>query len=317
MAVSLIVLVFIESQDPAGSLPVMLMQRAAEEGLGARASVSVRPVAPGTPDDVLLDLARQQAAGVVARVVWRNPQHLAARLDVTLMEDGRTISRPLIFQRSDPPHERWRALGLVLASTLGKALEIPFAEPASNAPAASLMAGDSPVPAPPRWALDAAAQGSFGIGGTAARAGGSIGVRWLHSRRVGFRLGAHARFGDMNAAQATMLTLAASAGVIWEVRRPPADRGLGFSLRADALVLYETMSHLSSDDAARVRQARVLPGGSLTAELRWSLSPTLALVFAAGPEVAWGTTRVYVGNVEVGDVSPLRATIQAGLIAGF
>lgn len=317
--VSLIILVFIETQDPGNLLPEVL-ERAAEQALGSRASVSVRAIQPATPDALLLSQGHEQGAWAVARVTWRDPRRLEARLDVTLLEDGRKLSEPLTFERSDPSVERWRALGLVLASTLNKDAEAhggalsPEALPLSELSAARR----SPPPEPAqRWALDAAVEGGIAIGGTGAVAGGSLGLRWLRFSRVGFRLGMRARFGEMAEAQAAIVTVAGAAGVVLDALTPRADRHLGFALRADALLLYETMAHLSPDDAARVRQSRLLPGVSVAAELRWSLSPTLALLLAAGPEVAWGTTRVYVGDTEVGHLSPLRAAVQAGLVASF
>jgi hypothetical protein len=40
-------------------------------------------------------------------------------------------------------------------------------------------------------------------------------------------------------------------------------------------------------------------------------------LLAAGPEVAWGTTRVFVRQTEVAHLSPVRVAVQAGLVASF
>jgi hypothetical protein len=147
--------------------------------------------------------------------------------------------------------------------------------------------------------------------------GGTIGLRRLASRRVGVRVGLRARFGDLNEAQAALLALAGTVGAFFDLLSPRGDSRLGLGLRVDAMLLYETLAHLSPDDAARVRQSRLLPGGSAVAEIRWSLSPTLALLLAGGPEVAWGTTRVFVRETEVAHLSAMRVAVQAGLVASF
>ena len=41
---------------------------------------------------------------------------------------------------------------------------------------------------------------------------------------------------------------------------PSAERRFGLAVRADALLLYQSLSHLSRDDVAPVRSGRFLPG---------------------------------------------------------
>jgi hypothetical protein len=82
-------------------------------------------------------------------------------------------------------------------------------------------------------------------------------------------------------------------------------------------LLYESISHLSSDDPEPVRRGRLVPGASVVAELYWSLSPAVSLLLAAGPEVAFGTTHVFVHQSEVAELGPLRLVIQAGVLASF
>ena len=64
--------------------------------------------------------------------------------------------------------------------------------------------------------------------------------------------------------------------------RPAGRRGpFRLGVRADALLLYESLSHLSSDDPEPVRRGRLVPGATALAEARWSLSPSVALFAAA------------------------------------
>jgi len=124
------------------------------------------------------------------------------------------------------------------------------------------------------------------------------------------------RFDDMDAADATVVTLAGTAGLIFQLPRPHWER-VAFAVRLDALLLYQAMTRVSPESLSPAKQWRLVPGASLLAEMRWSLSPTVAVVFAAGPEAAAGTTHVFVKNVHVGELPPLRAVVQAGLVAGF
>src|SRR5581483_604065 len=166
--------------------------------------------------------------------------------------------------------------------------------------------------AAPRWALDAAAEGGLAIGGSGSGAGGALGLRWQALRRVGLRLGVAGRFGQIGQAHATMMTFSAAGGVIASVLEPRPDRRLALALRADALLLYETLSHFSSDNDQPVRQGRLVPGATVMAELRWSLGTAAALLLAAGPEVVFGTTRVFVHDAEVTTLAPVRAVVLGG-----
>jgi hypothetical protein len=317
--VSLIILVFIEAQDPAPDL-IAVLERTAEDALGPRTSVSVRPIVSDIPDSALIEIGHARRAWAVARVAWRGAQGLKARIDITLLDEGRSLSQPLTFEGSDPARERWRALGLVLASTLTKDAESHRGEARPDAaPMPALTLSPVPVPSSPQpgWGLDAAAEGGFPVDGAGTGAGGTLGLRWLAGGYAGLRAGVRARFSGVDAAQATMLGLAATLGGIFDLMHVGTDRRLVLAARADVMLLYEALSHLSPDDAARVRQARLLPGASALAEVRWSLSPTLALSLAAGPEVAFGTTRVFVHETEVNRLSPLRVVVQGGLVASF
>jgi hypothetical protein len=316
--VTLFVLVFVESQAPGMSFPAML-ERSAQEALGPRALVSARPMPVGATDETLISLGREEGASAVARISWRDVDALNAGVEITVVADGIRTTQRLIFEGHDPPQERWRALGLILASALAKDLENRGAHMGGSSPAdlatdTRSASGSSSVG--PRWALDAAVANGFAIGGAGGGSGGTVGLRWLRFRRVGFRLGMLGRFDDMDAANATVVTLAGSAGVIFELPRPHWER-IAFAVRLDALLLYQAMTRVSLDAPTPAKQSRLVPGASLLAEMRWSLSPTLAVVLAAGPEAAAGSTHVFVRNQEVGQLPPLRAVVQAGLVAGF
>ena len=317
--IALIILVFVEAQDVSTPLAEAL-ERAAAEALGSGATVSVRPVDRATTHEALLAEGRQAGALAIARVSWAGARHVNARVELTIVATDHTVAEPLTFDESDPLPERGRALGLVVASLLKPEAGRVVADTrgAARVPDAATAAVAPPVPAAARlWALDAAVEGGVALGGVGSGAGGAVGVRWLRYRRVGFRIGGRARFGEVAEAQAALMTFAASAGAMLSLREPGDGRRLGVSLRADALLLYESLSHLSSDDPEAVRRGRLLPGAALLAEARWSLSPAVALLLAIGPEVAFGTTRVFVRDSEVAELARLRVTIQAGLVASY
>jgi hypothetical protein len=317
-SIAFVILVFVEAQDAATALSGALSQ-AAEEVLGPRATVSVRAIEPATPAPALIAAGQQEKVQAVARISWVGADRLEARLEVTVIATGRTAAQPVSFEPSDPLAERGRALGLVLASLLRPeaSAEAPPPPPAP-APARVAITAAPPAPAPPRsWAIDAAAEGGFALGGSGSGGGGTVGVRWSPFRRLGFRIGARARFGEVSSAAATSYELAGSAGVVLGVVEPAAGDHFSLGLRAEGLLIYELLSRVSSSDSQPVRQGRLLPGASLVAEARWLIGPSVALMLAAGPEVAFGTTRVLVRQVEVADLAPVRVIVQGGLVASF
>ncbi len=315
---TLIVLVFVESQDPGTSFPTVL-ERAAQEALGPRARVSTRPMPAGATDETLVRVGREEGASAVARIIWRDADTLSSGVEISVLADGKRTTQRLIFEGHDPPQERWRSLGLILASALAKDLDNHGVTSSRSSPAdiaTDARSAASPSSVGPRWALDASVVNGFAIGGAGGGSGGTVGVRWLPFPRVGFRLGVVGRFDDMDAADATIVTLAGTAGAIFELPRPRWER-VAFAVRLDALVLYEAMARVSRDAPSPAKQWRLVPGASLLAEMRWSLSPTLAVTFAAGPEAVAGSTHVFVQSREVGRLPPLRAMVQAGLVARF
>ena len=240
--ITYVVLLLIEAQDFGTPLPAGLA-RAAEEVLGRQARVDVRVVDRDAPSATDQALARAQGAAAVARLTWADAQRLRGRLEVTVIASGRSEVQGLTFEDSDPLAERGRAFGLVLAALLRPAVAAQ-GEPSSGRPPAGILAAPPPELAPPpvaRRALDAAVEGGVAFGGDGSGAGGALGVRWLPFPRLGFRLGARARFGAVGAAQSALMTFAACAGIVADVRpgtrrparRPGRARRRALALRID------------------------------------------------------------------------------------
>jgi hypothetical protein len=318
--IPLAIIVFVDAHDADGALPGALA-RAAERALGAPATISIQAVADDVDAAELGERARAAGARTAARVSWTDADRLAARLQVFEIEAGRVSTRTVVFEASDAPAERGRTLGLLLASVLepeasgGGDRAPPLPVPA-RAPPATIAPAATPAP-PERWAVDAAAEGGLAVGGAGSGVGGTAGVRWARWRRLSLRVGGRARFGEVGVAQASSTAYAFAAGAVVGIVPSQPGRRLALRLRLDALLLHESLTHLSSDDPAPVRRGRFLPGAAALAEVTWSLSPSVALMLAAGTEVAFGRTEVYVHDVVVTTLPPLRLLAQGGLLARF
>jgi hypothetical protein len=317
---ALVILVFVDAHDAATPLPGALA-RATEEALGSDSSVSIRNLETDLPPTALVDAGRAAHATAVARVTWTDEQRLEARLEVVPVGGGPTRKSVITFDASDPLIERGRAIGLVLAALLAPEKQARVDQEndrhAPPAPAATVRALPTPAPAPRRLALDAAAEGGFAIGGAGSGMGGAIGLRWQPRSRLALRIGVEGRFGEVPSAQATMTELAGAAGLILFVAPPADERRFAVALRVDALLLYELLSHLSSDDPKQVRSGHLLPGARALLEGQLAISPTVGLLLAAGPELAFGKTDVFVHQQQVAELAPFRVVVEGGLIARF
>jgi hypothetical protein len=319
--IALLILVFVDAHDAATPLPGALA-RAAEQALGSGARVSIRKLDRPSPVAGLTASGRAEHAAAVARIVWTDERRNEARLEVAGADGGPIRASTIAFADSDPLAERGRALGLILAALVApeNQARLERAAPAREvtAPTPTVVASAPPPPAPPRrFALDAAAEGGLALAGAGSGVGGALGLRWYAGRRLGLRAGVQARFGEVASAQAAASDVAAAAGLMLSVIPPSDERRFGLTVRADALLLYQSLSHLSQDDAAPVRSGRVLPGADALVEGQWAVSPTLALLLGAGAEIAFGTTDVIVHLRKVAELAPFRLVVQGGLVAQF
>ncbi len=320
--IALLILVFVDAHDAATPLPGALA-RAAEEALGSGVSVSIRTLDRPVPVTGLADAGRAAHAAAVAQIAWTDERRTEARLEVVGADGGPIRASTIAFADSDPLAERGRALGLILAALVAPEkqarLERDAAAREVAAPAPAVVASPPPPPplSPRRFALDAAAEGGLALAGAGSGVGGALGLRWYAGRRLGLRAGVQARFGEIASAQATALDFAAAAGLVVSVIPPSDERRFGLAVRADALLLYQSLSHLSADDVEPVQSGRVLPGAAALLEGQWALSPTLALLLGGGAEVAFGSTDVIVHFRKVAELAPFRLVVQGGLVARF
>jgi hypothetical protein len=328
VVVALVILVFLDVVDAGTQLPGAL-SRAVEQALGPGTTVMVRAISDEPPERELVATGRAEGASAVARLSWTDSQRLHGSLEVHVLASDRRATETLTFEASDPLVERGRALGLVLAALLApensrvRDERIPTppetrARSDTGPPSPVAVSNDLPaVPRPGGWFLDASAEGGVAIGGAGSGLGGSIGLGHSSAGRLGWRMGARARFGEIGEAQASILSAGLAAGVVVTLLRAADRPHFELALRLDALLLYEALSHFSSDDVEHVRRGRVVPGAALWAEAAFLLAPGAAVVVGAGPEAVFGRTDVVVHETKVAELVPLRVSMHGGLRITF
>lgn len=350
--IALAILVFLDAADAGTPLPEALA-RAAEQALGPRTKVAVRGVAGLLSEREMLEAGRATAATAVARLTWLDAQHLRATLDLHVFAGAATgagdrqLTQTLAFEATDPLGERGRAVGLVLAALLAPDRGKPGDDARDPAPPDTSARADTPAPPAPNpqtsaavvattssapslspspspspartgsWSLDAAAEGGIAVGGAGTGMGGALGLGRRMTDRLDWRVGVRARYGEVGAAQASVLSAGLAAGLGLTVRRAAERESFELDLRLDALLLYEALFHFSPDDADQVQEGRLVPGASVTAGARYLLGPGAAVFLGAGPEVAFGRTDVVVHLRKVAELVPLRVSIQGGLRMTF
>ncbi len=188
-------------------------------------------------------------------------------------------------------------------------------------PAVTEGATEAPSPASPsrlpRIQIDLLAVGGVGIPSDATGAGGGGAVGWVVTQRLSLRLGASERAGSLDIAQASVFTLLLGAGVAFQPWRATRSRPLGLSLRADYLLVRESVTHFDSDDPAPVTRSRWLSGFDAVADVSWVLSSEVEVLLGVGLEDVLAPTYVNDRNVRVATLPALRAVGEGGFRLRF
>jgi hypothetical protein len=317
LVVTHLLLLFIAADDAGGPASAAML-RALAEVLGAGVHIEVRGYQAPPSDDDLAAAGRSAHAESAARLLWNDEGHTRAEVRVHLAATGQTHGQSVTFEPSDPEAERGRAVGFVIASFLLPGLARPPPTPASSP---ALTAIEPPRPAPPtrpaRWALEAFGSAGLPVHRDGTSFGGGVAARLLGARGWSVRLGGRLRAGEVAAAQASLLTIALSAGGSLVVAGGASPSRPTLALRTEVLALYETLTHFSSDDPVPVRRGRWLPGGAALLELSWPLAPGVAVQVGAGTEAAFGETSVYLHDDEVARLSAVRVVAELGFQARF
>jgi hypothetical protein len=307
-----------------GDARVTAFERAARGVLGPEATLLVEHVADDPPDAD--SVARGTRADGVVELTLSAEQ---ARLHCYFSHQGRWVDREIRFGPESAPHdreaaERGRLLGLAVGTMFSGDVDEPSAappprpEPSRAPPLANPTPPDryrARVTTSRRFMLEFSGTANAGIRGTASELGAAAGLRFGWVGPLALRAFVAGRAGSIPEAQATSRT--AQLGVGSSLRLlPEASRWL-LGVRADAMLSYFTMSHLSEDDLEPDKRLRFLPGCDLFAEAGFRFSETLSLHAGAGVEAMFGSTFVYTHERRVAVVPPFRAVGELGVRAFF
>ncbi len=286
---------------------------AARETLGENATVQVE-VSPAASDPGIVALEDERHAGAVATLRW-DPSHTSATIHLHRAREGRWVDRTIVFRAADAPAERGRTIGFAVASMLPEQ-ELPRAPEHRIIIAPPPPTAHHPFDGPWHGSFDAQAVGALPFSGYGAGVGADLSGQWYLSR-LGFRLGAVIRAGDVAPAQATSIMVSVAAGLEVRIVEPAAGERFGLALRFDMLATFLSLRHLDADDPSPVVQDRWLPGGDLVAEGTFQLGPATAIILGLGAEASLGSTNVYVARKPVATIEPIRLVGELGLRARF
>ena len=198
----------------------------------------------------------------------------------------------------------------------------PSAPPAASSGSASPSDADadSPVPVrrggvPSRVAIDVFGVGASGVGDSVGL-GGGVGFHWYVADRLSLRLGADARVGRMDKAEADLTTIAMAAGVAVHPWNPTRAVPFGASLRADYLVVHEEAAHFDGDELSPTTRGRWLSGFDAVAEASWFPTPEIGILAGIGMEDVLAPTYVELKTVQE-TIPAVRVIGEAGLRLRF
>ena len=287
----IVVLAIIVAAGEGHSPATSAMVAASSEAVGSWASVQVHEAAPPS-DDEASRIETTTSPRAVAEVLWLDAHHERARLRLHVARTNRWVDRTIEFTATDRLSERGRTLGFAIASML------PEADPALQV--TSPPSGEPPAPAslsPPepflRRSIGLAAMASDGIAGPATGVGGAAELSFAVRESSAVRLSRGLWRGSISEVSATDVTAHVGAGGSWMPFAPTSTRPWGLGVGADALVVYQAISHVRATGGMESK-AEVLPGADVTIDGRCRLSRNLELSLMAGPQIVFGTVDVTV-----------------------
>ncbi|MDP9001996.1 MAG: hypothetical protein M3O46_18025 [Myxococcota bacterium] len=350
MADPLTILLFVASGEGSDAT-TRAMARATREALGSRASVEVRETPAELSDDEAVIAEQLAHADVVVDLTWSDPGHRNATVRVHLARSGRWIGRSVGFMPSDASTERGRTIGFAVVSMLPEAVSPPSAiTPAATGRGPSAPQVDDGVPAPiserdrtlprdeppesarpstPRaFALDLFALAAWGIGSDGGDGGGGgAALQWFPLAPLSLRLGGSIRGGNIaSVVQSSTLTSTLSAGVGWHPLRPTSSRAFGVSVRADYLVLYQSLQYQAPRTADvfganGVTKGALMSGMDVVVDAGFVLAPRVEGVLGLGLEDVFGLTYVILHQGPQGahttTIPQLRFIAQVGVRVRF
>ncbi len=301
-------------------MPIVLVELPAADAADVNAPALVAACSSGLRRGscVVEEPPNGERATAVAIVVWLDPEHLRARIDVGRRAEERAgwQVRELSFHEQDAPLERWRSVGLAIAGVVGEATLL---EPARRAAPESARPKPSTQSKPPPRVSPHSHDFRIALGpaletGLADRP--SVGA-WLDVAR--------------RCCGSVPLELTLTASNAWSVRETTGvatrfttlGAGLGVTLhvgealavRAAAFVALGAVDASTSDPAtgADESKARWLPGGLGRVQAIWPASGALSGVLGLEITQLSGATELKVFGTPVARSAALRGGAQAGL----
>ncbi len=125
------------------------------------------------------------------------------------------------------------------------------------------------------------------------------------------------RAGDVAGAEARTLALVGTAGLTLRVWPTSESHVIGASLRADYVLMNQTVTHRSGSGADVSTRARPLSGVDAMVEVEWRLGASADVVVGAGLEEMFATTYIDLNGARVATLPPLSLVAQGGLRLRF
>ena len=257
------------------------------------------------------------AAALLVHVVTNDELHFELLVDA---DDAHpAVSRALVFRSADAVEERWRSVGLSLASLAGEARPAPEPEPAKSPPVSSAKPGPSPsrpapstpsTPSVDAWRVGAGLQTGQGASDAPPRLGGYLSLSHGLPLKATFGL-VTARYAVGHApgplVELEWATFGAGAGVALS-REPVA-------LRLQAAALAQLVAASASDRVSGQSSSagRWLAGGLLGLELGWPGRGPLGALLGAEVARLSGGTAVRLNQRAVAESPGLQWAFLVGL----
>lgn len=288
------------------------LTQATQDGLGPAALVVVREA----PPDSLLVHADSEKTGellhadAVATVEWSDDAHEHAHVAVYSSHDHEWQDRSVTFAPGDAASERGRQLGYGIAAMVPPPEDKPpppdvhprhdERPPAPRPP---------PSPAPTTLAIDAAGAAASGVAGGF---GAEFSLRSHLWRPLWLRAGGGVRFGSISAAEASFVDVRFDGGpAIVLVSTGSFDVGARSDFVLTRIGITRDASPQNSSGS------RFVAGADLMLEGALGLARNVAIVAAAGGELDFGSTKIFVDGTEVDHAAEARALAELGVRVRF
>jgi hypothetical protein len=156
-----------------------------------------------------------------------------------------------------------------------------------------------------------------GLGGSSGTEGGAGAVEWFVHPRFSLRIGALARWGNIDIAAARTTVLGASGGVVLRPWQATRAEPFAVAIRVDYILVRQSATHVDSDDTSPVSMGTWLSGVDTFFDGQLLLSSQIAAVVGVGLEDVWSPTHIYVRDKPVASLAALRMVAEAGFQLRF